>query len=811
MVRNVPVNFVLPKSKSGSHDQAAELHQIVSGLDLEGKARLPLGHAVVLGHGPERGVTSPKSANGRSANTLEVVVDKGKNGLNALLEVGEEVAASVGEDITNNLNGDLLLHGDSSDGTKVVPVILIIIVVNIDGGVIISTSANISNLDLLASNGDLLAKKLSSLLTKGNTIFALVLLKTLDQALDNTSKVRSELVVVNLGHGAPKDVAGLAESGMVEVESLLRGLHKRGDVRLESLSADGRGNLAERVADNTTELELIVRVLDRDELAEGLHSALEEGHESLLAGRSNGTSGTDGRDLDLDFGVLEQRAKSGNELTNVLGGVFLVETLDHRVDSHAALLDDGEVLITGRAVQLLHSQVEVLDKSGDQAGVLLAHLLGEIVGESGDTIESGRTDTDLGVLEQVEHHGENLSELSADEVGGTLNTHAESENTSTTVVGVGVLDEGTNGAEKWNGDLAGRKVLGEDVEQAQGGAGRGDVLVLGRQLTKLGDDLKRGGGELLTDAETLNLELAVSDSLHEERQSLGTRVVVDFGVGRKLHHELHEVAEVGVEESRLVAEQLVEDLESLHGAVLLTVVNSLLQNADHVRDGVLEGLERLRVLVGVQNHTDLRKSEHCVDSDLSVLGVLDGLCEELEHSAHVLLEHVGHGLEECVDDVDTDFAVAGGLGGRGSLEEVGEVLPLAVCKVDLGDRGNNAGLGVAGKRLLLTESGLQELFADLGLLVVGKVEPMSLDELAGLDSGQLAEVGALVRDQDVKQRGERSGRRVVVLVQGGSCRLDTLGVGWYNPLVSKTSGSSLWTTYAASDSRGVQQTVAHPF
>jgi hypothetical protein len=170
----------------------------------------------------------------------------------------------------------------------------------------------------------------------------------------------------------------------------------------------------------------------------------------------------------------------------------------------------------------------------------------------------------------------------------------------------------------------------------------------------------------------------------------------------------------------------------------------------NVGDGVLESLERLRILLGVENHADLGESKHCVDPDLGVLGVLDGLCEELEHGAHVLLEHVGHGLEKSVDDVDTNLTVAGGLAGGGILEEVGEVGPLTIGEVDLGDRGDDTGLGVTGKRLVLAEGGLQELLADLGLLVVGEVEPVLLDELAGLDSSELAEVGALVRDQDVE-------------------------------------------------------------
>jgi hypothetical protein len=93
---------------------------------------------------------------------------------------------------------------------------------------------------------------------------------------------------------------------------------------------------------------------------------------------------------------------------------------------------------------------------------------------------------------------------------------------------------------------------------------------------------------------------------------------------------------------------------------------------------------------------------------------------------------------------------------------------------------------VTGERLILAEGGLQELLADLGLLIVGEVEPVLLDELAGLDSGELAKVGALVRDQDVEESCERGRVAVVCLVQGGSCGLDTLGVGCCSRSASKT-------------------------
>ena len=63
---------------------------------------------------------------------------------------------------------------------------------------------------------------------------------------------------------------------------------------------------------------------------------------------------------------------------------------------------------------------------------------------------------------------------------------------------------------------------------------------------------------------------------------------------------------------------------------------------------------------------------------------------------------------------------------------------------------------------------------------------MLLDELAGLDSGELAKVGALVRNQDVEQGCERGRVAVVCLVEGGSGRLDTLGVGWCGRSASKT-------------------------
>ena len=55
---------------------------------------------------------------------------------------------------------------------------------------------------------------------------------------------------------------------------------------------------------------------------------------------------------------------------------------------------------------------------------------------------------------------------------------------------------------------------------------------------------------------------------------------------------------------------------------------------------------------------------------------------------------------------------------------------------------------------------------------------MPCDELPGLDGGQLSQLRLGVPAKDLKQRIERGGRAVVVFVEGGGGRLDTLCVGW---------------------------------
>ena len=211
--------------------------------------------------------------------------------------------------------------------------------------------------------------------------------------------------------------------------------------------------------------------------------------------------------------------------------------------------------------------------------------------------------------------------------------------------------------------------------------------------------------------------------------------------------------------------------------LLVVLLDGLLEDLDHARNGVLEALQVLDVLVGVEDHDELGESKHGVGADLNGLGVLDGLVEQLEHLGHVLLEGVRGSLEECVDDVDANLTVPGDVAGGSLLEHAGQLTPLSILEIELGNSRDNASLAVSGELLLLVGGALDERLPQLGLLGLGDGSPVLGDELAGLDGSQVAEGVVLVRCEDVDESREGLRRGVVGLVELAGGRLDLLGVG----------------------------------
>lgn len=731
-------------------------------LNLQGKAGNPLGHAIALSQAPDASVCAPQGANSRLAQTLVLVVNELKKLGDRRLEVGEVLAAGVCDNVAVHLGGDLLLHGNGGNA-NVIPVILV-------HGRLIQVAASIVVL-VAGSN------KVGSV--DASELISLLLVQALLEALDGARKILGEALLVDAGHGAPQDVAGLAEARMVKVKRFFGSLHQGQNVRLEGLAANRRGELAHGVADDTAQVEVILAVLDADILGEGVHGLLKVGDESLLGGGSNGANGTNGSTLALEVLVLEELAEAGHELADILGSLLGLKTLDQGVNGVAGAADNLESALVIRVrLQVLDGEIEVLQHGGNQAGVLTTNVLGKIIGQASDTIQRGAADLQLGILQKVQDQGHDLMQLGSDEIGGALDAHAQSKDTGLAVIGVLGVEVLAESLHQRNNDLAGRQAGGQNIEQAKGRASGRHILVVAGKVAQLSDNLEGLEGHLFANAQTLDLELAVADALHQVGESLGAVVVVDGGGARQLKHELDQVTEVLLQQSRLAAQERLEDLEGLQSMVLVAVVDKLLQDIDHGGNRVLELGEGLRVLLGVQKHGEAAQTKHRVDADLGTLGVLDGVIEQLVQLSDLAGVGIADGLERGPHDEGADLAVADVGRGACLLEEAGQVSPLAVFEVDGGNGRDNTGGGVAGEGGIVVKRRLEELIAQRNLLVLGETGPVPANELAGLDGGELTQLRLRVAAYDLEQRIERRGRGIVLLVERCGGRLDTLRVGW---------------------------------
>ena len=772
----VPVHLVLPGSHGSGHDKVAELLQLRRRLNLEGQAGGPLGHTVTLSHAEKASEGAPKCAKCSLADALVRVVDKLEELGNSLLEVGDVLATGVGDDVAVDLSSDLLLHSDSGDTLKVIPVIIVDHSVVQVFKIVIIILAGRHDLDLLALNNDLLANKLAGVLAKLDVSACLILVEALVETLNGTREVLGKALLVDLGHGAPQDVASLAETRMVKVKCLLRSLHQRQNVGLERLGANSRSHLAHRVTSDTTEVQLILAVLNSDIRRQLLHSLWEERQEGLLSCGSNGANGSNGSALSLKILVVEELAKAGNQLRDILSSILGVKALNERVDGVAATTNDGESALVIGTGGVLDGKIEVLDHSRDELGVLLANILGQVIGQAGNTVKRGSANLELGVLEEVKDHRQDLVQLGSDEVRSALNAHTQSKDTGLAVVGILGREVVAKVLEERNDNLARRKAGSQDVEQTKGGASGCDILVLAGKIAKLSDNVQGLQGKLLTDLESLDLELPVADTLHQEGQRLGTVVILDVGGGRELEHKPDKIAEVLLEQSRLAAEQGLEDLEGLHGVLLVTLVDGLLQDSDHGGDGLLESSKRLGILLRLKEHSHAAQTNQGVDPDIGALGVLDGLAKQVVEVSWLTREGITSLLECCPDDKSADFPVLCGAAGGGLVQVARQISPLAIFEVLGGDRSDDAGGRVPCQLLVLVQCELQQLVAERGLLILGKRGPVLDNKLPGLDGSKLLQALVRVPTENLKQSIQGSGRVVVVLVQCSRGILDNISV-----------------------------------
>ena len=707
-----------------------------------------------------------QSADAALTDTLVGVLDQGHHHLNGLLKERQEGALGVSDEVTNDFDGNLLLERQGGGSGNVVPRVLVLLFrvdvfnTTVLGDFVVIIAA--SNLDLTAANGDFLTDKVLAVLAKGNLEVRLVLLDAGKQTLDDTIEERSKVLDIHLSHGTPEDVGALLETGVTKVKTFLGGTHEGLDVRLVALGASGGGHLTHGVSHAGAQVQFLLAVLDSGELLQEVHRLVEEGQEGVSGRGSQRAKGTGSQALDAEVGVLEDLVQDGHQLTLVRGDFLLIQAVHNSVDGADAGLHD----IDGRAVLLtlvlLHGAGQVLEKQGHELLVLGAEILGQIVGQAGDGVQRSLANLGFGVSQELQDHGEDLLHLSADKVGSTLNAHAQGHDTSTTVVGVGVVEVLAKALQEGHNDLAGGQALSEHVEHTKGGSRGGNVILEGGRVTQFGDDLQGTAGELLTKTHALDLELAVLHRLHQEADGLGTGVLIRVSVGSKLVHEDHQVLEVRGQESGIATQQGLENLERLHDAVLLLVVDSLLQDGNHRGDELLESLDGGLVLLRVKVHSKLAQSKKSVDTDLLTFGVTNGVAEEVEELLELGLEALTKSLQDGEEDVSTHNPLVLVTAASGLDEEVGQVSPLTIVQVDLRNGRDDTSHGVTDQGRALAQSRTNELFPDLRLLISLHLHPVFCHQRTGFDGGQLSQVGVLMASRNLDKEDE--GLRLVVVL-----------------------------------------------
>lgn len=152
----------------------------------------------------------------------------------------------------------------------------------------------------------------------------------------------------------------------------------------------------------------------------------------------------------------------------------------------------------------------------------------------------------------------------------------------------------------------------------------------------------------------------------------------------------------------LANKRSLKDKESFKGIVtvfdtlVVTVLDSLLQNLEHRNDQILEGLDVVLV-AGLNVFGNLGEGSEGGHSDLSRFGVNERDRENLEKALEVRLERLSDGVKDGEKDVDGSLSV--GLVGRaGGLIKTGHKSgPLGRCdsELNVGNGSDSLGLGVS--------------------------------------------------------------------------------------------------------------------
>ncbi len=245
----------------------------------------------------------------------------------------------------------------------------------------------------------------------------------------------------------------------------------------------------------------------------------------------------------------------------------------------------------------------------------------------------------------------------------------------------------------------------------------------------------------------MDLHAAVADSLGQESKRLGADVVLGVLVGGQVDHELDQVLQVLSEKSRLVSQELLEDLESLAGLLVVAGLDSVLEDVDHGRNEGLESRHRLLVLEGLEHEQHRADGHHRVDADIGALRVAEGVAEELQELGNLIGEGGRVLLQQAEDDVRADLPLPQLGAARQGEEGRNQVRPLAVLEVDGGDGRNKPGVGMASAGGLLVHGGLDKVLAHGGLLLLWDLLPVLDREAGRLDGCLLAHVDIFVLGQ----------------------------------------------------------------
>ncbi|KAK1246113.1 hypothetical protein MKX07_005182 [Trichoderma sp. CBMAI-0711] len=738
-----------------------------------GETGLPLNASTLLPDLEDTSIHAPEGGDGSLAAALVVVVSEGHDLLDGLLDIGLEVVhvARVGNDIAEDVKGNLLLHGNGGGAASevgkilnVIPVILTLADINVLG-------VRGLDLDTLAADNEVAVLELAGV-NAGNVQLLVFQLQGREDALEDTVKEVLELLVVDLGKVGPEDEARLLESGVVQAEGFLAGLHEIHDVGLEGLRANSQGNAAQTVAGGASQVHGVLAVLDHDKFAEGLHHVLEVGLEVLLHGGGDGTEGRGSGGLDAIVIMVKQLDHRADKRRAVLSHDLGVNAVAKGVESTAGAADDADIGLVRRT---LRGRLEVLQDSLDDLLVVGSHLIGHLLGEVNEANKGGVSDLEFGVAQQVDDGGEERLELGRDEVRSTLGSVAESQHGGHAVAGVLVGGEDGELLKQRHNDLARRQLVGQLVNQADGDSGGRHVLLVIR--VEVDDDVHGLDHELGANIlHGLNLHAAERDGLDEEAKSLGARIVLGVGVAGQLNHEHEQVAQVEGQKGRVIGNEGVEHVKNGAVALLVASLNGSLKDVDQAGDKALHGLEGLGVLLGVDEHENGTNGADNVHADLLAV-VVDARLEQLEELIGVVAEVRRVVLEHGIEDERANLTVHNVVAGVEGQQLLQEVLAIARLHVLANDASNQARQRVAVGSGRLLQGALEQVRAHKRLLVLGGGAPELGDEAQGLDGGQLANGTVSMCKGDLDERQKRLGLGVVVLLEIGCDGLDLFRVG----------------------------------